>query len=120
MRRIVKRRPRAAATLLMALATTGVALAQGLALVGFRYVQSQMAYERDERALDQVTTSELVPLRLTPASTAVQIGKLARDAALFEIEAVAVIPNRAVKAAKRSGSARRGKPIKKTSRKIRR
>src|SRR6266550_4018804 len=43
-------------------------LGLGLALVGFRYVQSQMAYERDERALDQVTTSELVPLRLTPAA----------------------------------------------------
>jgi len=49
-------------------------LSLGLALVGFRYVQSQMAYERDERALDQVTTSELVPLRLTPASTDVPSG----------------------------------------------
>ena len=42
-------------------------LGLGLAVLGFRYVQSQMAFERDERALDQVTTSELVPLRLTPA-----------------------------------------------------
>src|SRR5216683_6184291 len=49
-------------------------LGLGLALVGFRYVQSQMAFERDERALDQVTTSELVPLRLTPATAAVPSG----------------------------------------------
>src|SRR5438128_12436033 len=45
-----------------------------LALVGFRYVQSQMAYERDERALSLVTTSELVPLRLTPATADVPAG----------------------------------------------
>src|SRR6266851_5285764 len=44
-------------------------LGLGLALIGFRYVQTQMAYERDERALDQVTTSDVVPLRLTPAAS---------------------------------------------------
>jgi len=49
-------------------------LGLGLALVGFRYVQSQMAYERDERALDQVTTSDVVPLRLTPATADVPAG----------------------------------------------
>jgi RNA polymerase sigma-70 factor (ECF subfamily) len=49
-------------------------LGLGLALVGFRYVQSQIAFERDERALDQVTTSDLVPLRLTPASADVPSG----------------------------------------------
>jgi RNA polymerase sigma-70 factor (ECF subfamily) len=43
----------------------------GLAIVGFRYVQSQAAYDRDERALNLVTTSDLVPLRLTPASAQV-------------------------------------------------
>ena len=36
-------------------------LGLGLALVGFRYVQSQIALDRDERALDLVTTSELAP-----------------------------------------------------------
>src|SRR5262252_8983288 len=46
-------------------------LGVGLAIVGFRYVQSQAAYDRDERALTLVTTSELVPLRLTPASAQV-------------------------------------------------
>jgi RNA polymerase sigma-70 factor, ECF subfamily len=46
-------------------------LGLGLALVGFRYVQSQAAYDRDERALNLVTTSDLVPLRLTPASAQV-------------------------------------------------
>jgi RNA polymerase sigma-70 factor (ECF subfamily) len=49
-------------------------LGLGLVLVGFRYVQSQIAYERDERALDEVTTSELVPLRLTPANADVPSG----------------------------------------------
>ncbi len=49
-------------------------LGLGLALVGFRYVQSQMAYERDERALDQVPTSDVVPLRLTPAAADVPAG----------------------------------------------
>lgn len=49
-------------------------LGLGLAIVGFRYVQSQIAYERDERALSLVTTSDLVPLRLTPASAQVPAG----------------------------------------------
>ncbi|MGI9147650.1 MAG: sigma-70 family RNA polymerase sigma factor [Chloroflexota bacterium] len=48
----------------MAASLLGVALT----VVGVRYLQSQVAYERDERALRLVTTSELVPLRLTPAS----------------------------------------------------
>jgi RNA polymerase sigma-70 factor (ECF subfamily) len=44
-------------------------LGLGLAVVGARYyVQTRLAYERDERALSLVTTSELVPLRLGPVS----------------------------------------------------
>jgi RNA polymerase sigma-70 factor (ECF subfamily) len=46
-------------------------LGVSLLLVGFRYVQSQMAFQRDERALGLVTTSDLAPLRLTPASAEV-------------------------------------------------
>ena len=49
-------------------------LGLGLAVLGVRYVQTQLAYERDERALSLVTTSELVPLRLVPASTDVPAG----------------------------------------------
>ena len=49
-------------------------LGLGLAIVGFRYVQNQVALERDERALTLVTTSELVPLRLIPASASVPAG----------------------------------------------
>src|SRR5579859_6058709 len=45
-------------------------LGLGLALVGFRYVQAQMAFERDERALSLVTTSDLAPLRLVPTASA--------------------------------------------------
>src|SRR5260221_3582798 len=41
----------------------------GLAVVGVRYVQTQMAYQLDERALTQVTMSELTPLRLAPATS---------------------------------------------------
>jgi len=60
-----------------------------------------------------------VNTKAPPASTAIQIGRLARDGALFEVEAVAVIPDKA-KAARASGSAKRSKPAKKTSRKKRR
>ena len=49
-------------------------LGLGLALVGFKYVQSQIALDRDERALTQVTTSDLVPLRLTPVADNVPAG----------------------------------------------
>ena len=40
-----------------------------------------------------------VNTKAPPASTAIQVGRLARDGALFEIEAVAVIPDRAAKRA---------------------
>lgn len=60
-----------------------------------------------------------------PASTAAQIVKLARDGALFEIEAIAVLPEKKSKVAraKRSGAKNktvRGKASKKTARKKRR
>lgn len=60
-----------------------------------------------------------VNTKAPPASTAIQVGRLARDGALFEVEAVAVIPDMA-KAARGSGRAKRSKPVKKTSRKKRR
>ena len=40
-----------------------------------------------------------VNTKAPPASTAIQVGCLAREGALFEVEAVAVIPDRAAKAA---------------------
>ena len=49
-----------------------------------------------------------VNTKAPPASTAIQVGRLARDGALFEIEAVAVIPDKAAKASGRSA-----KPAKK-------
>jgi hypothetical protein len=45
-----------------------------------------------------------------PASTAIQIGRLAREGALFEIEAVAVVPDKAARAAK-SGTRRVAKKV---------
>jgi RNA polymerase sigma-70 factor (ECF subfamily) len=49
-------------------------LGLGLAIVGFQYVQTRIALDRDERAIALVTTSELVPLRLVPTSASVPVG----------------------------------------------
>ena len=49
-------------------------LGLALAVLGFRYVQSQIALDRDERALTLVTTSDLAPLRLTPAAAEIPSG----------------------------------------------
>ncbi len=57
---------------------------------------------------------KFVNTKAPPASTAIQVGRLAREAALFEVEAVAVMPDGARKAAKKRGAA------KKTARKKRR
>ena len=46
-----------------------------------------------------------VNTKAPPASTAVQISKLAVDGALFEIEAIAVLPAKAAKAARTKGRA---------------
>ena len=63
-----------------------------------------------------------VNTKAPPASTAIQIGRLAREGALFEVEAVAVIPDKPAKAAraKRPVAVKRAKPAKKTRRKARR
>ena len=61
-----------------------------------------------------------VNTKAPPASTAIQVGRLAREGALFEVEAVAVIPDKAGKAAGAKRTAKRGKPAEKTSRKKRR
>ena len=57
-----------------------------------------------------------VNTKAPPASTAIQISKLARDGALFEIEAIAVLPARSSK----SAAAKRGKSAKKVAGKKRR
>src|SRR3954465_1197344 len=54
-----------------------------------------------------------------PASTAIQVGRLAVDGALFEIEAVAVIPDKANAAAKRGGAKMTKRPTKKPAKKKR-
>ena len=56
-----------------------------------------------------------VNTKAPPASTAIQVGRLAREGALFEVEAIAVIPDRAAKPAR----AKRA-PAKKTARKSKR
>lgn len=60
-----------------------------------------------------------VNTKAPPASTAIQVVRLAREGALFEVEAVAVVPDRAAKAAgARRGAAR--KSAKKVTRKKKR
>jgi enamine deaminase RidA (YjgF/YER057c/UK114 family) len=59
-----------------------------------------------------------VNTKAPPASTAIQIGRLAREGALFEVEAVAVVPDRAAAASKKRGAAR--KSAGKTARKKKR
>jgi enamine deaminase RidA (YjgF/YER057c/UK114 family) len=64
-----------------------------------------------------------VNTKAPPASTAVEISKLARDGALFEIEAIAVLPAKATKAGNAEGArsvAKRSKAPKKAARKKRR
>jgi enamine deaminase RidA (YjgF/YER057c/UK114 family) len=57
-----------------------------------------------------------VNTKAPPASTAVQVSRLARDGALFEIEAVAVLPEK--KAQAKAAATKRGKPAsRKASRK---
>ena len=54
-----------------------------------------------------------------PASTAIQVGRLAREGALFEVEAVAVVPERTAKTsvgAKRAARKSAKKPARKTNR----
>jgi enamine deaminase RidA (YjgF/YER057c/UK114 family) len=54
-----------------------------------------------------------VNTKAPPASTAIEINRLARDGALFEVEAVAVIPDRAAKiSSARRTSVKRSKPKK--------
>ena len=67
-----------------------------------------------------------VNTKAPPASTAIEIGRLAREGAVFEIEAVAVVPDRAAKAARstRGTAVKRARPAKnsakQTGRKARR
>jgi RNA polymerase sigma-70 factor (ECF subfamily) len=46
-------------------------LALGIGVIGFRLVQQQATLDRQSRAIALVTTSELTPLRLTPANASV-------------------------------------------------
>ena len=61
-----------------------------------------------------------VNTKAPPASTAIQIGRLAREGALFEIEAIAVLPATARAAGAKRASVKRGKPARKVARKRRR
>ncbi len=60
-----------------------------------------------------------VNTKAPPASTAVQISKLARDGALFEFEAIAVLPAKSARAVKPARTAKR-KPAARKSKRPRR
>ena len=55
-----------------------------------------------------------VNTKAPPASTAIQVGRLARDGALFEVEAVAVIPDG--RRPRRRSGAQAKKPVRKRQR----
>jgi len=57
-----------------------------------------------------------VNVKSPPASTAIQIGKLAREGALFEIEAVAVLPPKARAAAAKRATKAKAAPARKRRR----
>jgi len=61
-----------------------------------------------------------VNTKAPPASTAIQVGRLAVDGALFEVEAIAIIPDKAAKAAVKRGSAKTAKKSAKKSAKKKR
>ena len=61
-----------------------------------------------------------VNTKAPPASTAIQVVKLARDGALFEIEAIAVLPEKTGKAAGAKGAAGVKRGAKRSPRKKRR
>jgi hypothetical protein len=62
-----------------------------------------------------------VNTKAPPASTAIQVARLAREGALFEVEAVAVIPDKARRAAgAKRASVKRGKAVKKSARRKKR
>jgi enamine deaminase RidA (YjgF/YER057c/UK114 family) len=72
-----------------------VKLALAAVGAGFEHVVKVTAYFTDMAHLQTYfeVRDRYVNTKTPPASTAVQIAKLARDAALFEIEAIAVVPD---------------------------
>jgi len=61
-----------------------------------------------------------VNVKAPPASTAIQVVRLAREGALFEVEAIAVVPDKAVRVAKQRAAKRARRPAKASAGKKRR
>jgi enamine deaminase RidA (YjgF/YER057c/UK114 family) len=100
-------------------------LKAGLASVGagFEHVVKITSFFIDMSQLPVFfeVRNAFVNTKAPPASTAIQVGRLALDGALFEIEAVAVIPDKTTKAAvKRSGAKTAEKVAKRPAKKKRR
>ena len=100
-------------------------LKAGLASVGagFEHVVKITSFFTDMAHLPAFfeVRDRYVNTKAPPASTAIQVGRLAREGAVFEIEAVAVVPDRAAKAVRsKRGAAVRRAPARKPKRKPRR
>ena len=93
-------------------------LKAGLASVGggFEHVVKITNFFVDMGHLPQFfeVRDKYVNTKAPPASTAIQVGRLARDGALFEVEAVAVVPDKPARAAAKKRGA-----VKKVARKKR-
>jgi enamine deaminase RidA (YjgF/YER057c/UK114 family) len=86
-------------------------LKAGLASIGagFEHVVKITNFFTDMSHLPQFfeVRDRYVNTKAPPASTAIEIKRLAREGALFEVEAVAVIPDHAGKAAVKRGAAKK-------------
>jgi enamine deaminase RidA (YjgF/YER057c/UK114 family) len=59
---------------------------------------------------------KFVNVKAPPASTAIQVVRLAREGALFEVEAIAVVPDKPTRAAKAPRSKRAAKTVRRRGR----
>ena len=86
----------------LALADAGASLNDVVKINNYLVDMSHIAIFREVR-------DQNFNMAAPPASTTVAISQLARPGALFEIEAIAVLPAKAAKAAKAKSTVRRGK-----------
>ena len=93
---------KAVENLKLALADAGATLRDVVKINNYLVDMSHIAIFREVRDAN-------FNMSAPPASTTVAISQLARPGALFEIEAIAVLPAKAAKAAKAKSAARRGK-----------
>jgi enamine deaminase RidA (YjgF/YER057c/UK114 family) len=89
---------------------------------GFEHVVKVTSYFVDmaHLAVYFEVRDKYVNTKAPPASTAVQISRLAREGALFEIEAIAVLPEKRARAGSRSARKKTAKPRRSARKSVRR